>query len=389
MRRRLAVSILFFLFSFGLSARIIPMDSFENKWSGHFSMYVDESDQSIYSAMVVGKNSPSYIETTFDTPISVDRKFVKVVFRVSDLDKLTGLELRLSSDPVGYNNFLSIPVPLFTDKNFNIIQSNAWVTYTFTMGEGRPIGKPDLTQVKRMGFYLGGEFVDVDFKSIEVLEANYESVVTLTFDDSYDDHFLAAEIMDQYGFAGTAYVMPREVGLENYLTEDQLEQMREAFGWDLSSHHKTPIIDFSYKDLELEMGYTIGYLAQKGTPSAAKHFAYPLGRQSRKTTLPLIRKMFSSARLAGGGAETLPPGDWHMLRTFNVMPTMSPEDIMERVVKAREQGEWLILMFHYLTPEHTPLDPLYYNIEQFNRLCEMLSLSESKVLTVDQVDGIF
>lgn len=373
------------VFSGPLFGQEIDLGEFQNKWSGSYSPLENLN----YEAFVEGSSLPSYIEETFEEGKSFDRKFVKVIFKVSDLTKLSGMELRLSSDVSGYENFFSVPVPLFTDIDFNTVQTDSWVTYTFTMGEAKAHGEPDLDSIKRMGFYLGGDKVKVEFNKVEVFDSFPHSIVSFTFDDGYDDHFLAAEVMGDFNYAGTAYLMPRQINQENYLTTAQVRDMKEIYGWDLASHHKTPIVDFEYNELENEFFYTQGYLAGLGAEEDSFHFAYPLGRQNRKTTLPLIRRLFKSARIAGGGAETLPPADWHMLRTFNVMPDISPEEILTRVQKAREQGEWLILMFHYLTEEENPENPLAYNIQDFRKLCELLEEDRANVMTVREVYQAF
>lgn len=369
----------------------LPLSEFQNKWSGTFTKQMSGSLTRSYQANIESSDMPSYIEKTFETPISLNRKFVRVKFRVDDLAKLGGMELRFTSQEQGHSDFFSIPVPLFTDIDFNTVQSNAWVDYTFAMGEATRHGNPDINQIVRLGFYLGGNQVKIDFRSIEIEEAHFESIVSFTWDDGYDDHFLAAQIMARYGLNGTAYLMPRQIGNKKYLTVQEVQAMKDVYNWGISSHHKIPIVDFTYPALSTEIDYTLNYLTTifNVNQSEAAHFAYPLGKQSRINTLPLIRQKFKTARLAGGGAETLPPGDWHMLRAFNVMPHISPQELLARVKKAREQGEWLILMFHYLSEEENPSDPLHYNIQKFEKFCKLIQQEGSLVLPVHQVYEAF
>ena len=147
-----------------------------------------------------------------------------------------------------------------------------------------------------------------------------KAIVSMTFDDGYDDHFEAAKIMNKYGLRGTAYIMSNEIGMDSYLTKEQMVVMKDEFQWSISSHHKIPITSFSLEDLSKEMDSTFSFLEDLNMSIAAPHFAYPLGKQDRAKTLPYIREVFKTARVAGGGAETLPPSDWHMLRTYNVTP---------------------------------------------------------------------
>ncbi len=373
--------ILLLVFSLTLRAEVIDLSELKNMWSGSYG----PSDGKDYLARISSHQEPSYIEKKFSAARSFDRKFVRLKFKVSNLERLSGIELRLSSDESGYENFFKVSIPLFTDKAFNIIQSESWITYTFPMGEAIAQGEPNLHNIHRLGFYLGGEKLDIELRELSIEESFPHSMVTFTFDDSYDDHFIAAEIMAKYNMRGTAYIMPREINQENYLTTSQLRIMKEDLAWDISSHHKTPITYFDYHELDNEFNYTLGYLNAIGSTDDAFHFAYPLGKQDRKLTLPLVRRTFNSARIAGGGAETLPPADWHMLRTFNVMPHNSPKEILERAKLARDQGEWLILMFHYLTPEKNPENPLAYNVEDFEELCRLFEEEGLDIMTVNDV----
>ncbi|MCR9205634.1 MAG: hypothetical protein NXH75_13705, partial [Halobacteriovoraceae bacterium] len=146
---KLAIIVLFSLLN-TISAKDLSLETFKNKWSGSFAKENSSRDGEVYRAHIQGSDFPSYIEKTFSPEISFREKFLKVVFKVSDLSKLSGIELRLSSEESGYENFYAVPIPLFTDKDFNTIQSDAWVTYTFTMGEARVHGEPDIDNIVRL-----------------------------------------------------------------------------------------------------------------------------------------------------------------------------------------------------------------------------------------------
>ena len=78
---------------------------------------------------------------------------------------------------------------------------------------------------------------------------------------------------------------------------------------------------------------------------------------------PLVRKHFATARLAGAGPETIPPADPHLLRAVNVLDTTTAEELGEIARRARDHGEWAILMFHHL--RESTASPLDYPIERF------------------------
>jgi hypothetical protein len=99
--------------------------------------------------------------------------------------------------------------------------------------------------------------------------------------------------------------------------------------------------------------------------------------------LPLVKRYFETARVAGGGVETLPPADPHLLRTINVTSQTSPEELASRVKEAVDNGQWAILMFHYLVDQ--PKSPTEYPESEFKRFIDLLGKAQVPVLPVDEV----
>ena len=125
------------------------------------------------------------------------------------------------------------------------------------------------------------------------------------------------------------------------------------------------------------------FLRQHGFGQGSEHLAYPLGKQASPTVRGIARKHFRTARLAGGGLETLPPADPHLLRVFNVTRRTTPEEIGAAATRARENREWLILMFHYLVPE--PKQDTEYSIRDFRRALGEVAATGVRVQPLGEV----
>ncbi len=340
-RYRCQLLFLVFCFPWICDAVELSTNDLNSLWSGVLEKGVQSADrsESFSRLLTAPSEGPSYIATQFQTPVSLVGQYVRVKMRINSIESWGGIELRLSSDSNGsFENFMSIAIPFYSDTEFNILQEDQWAEITLSLGEAVIHGSPDVQNISSLGFYVAGQqnqdpFV-VDFKDLKIEPAVLPAVVSMTFDDGYADHYQAAKIMHQYGLRGTAYVMTREIDQDGYLTSAQLQEMAQAMGWAISSHHKIPITEFTNNELEAEIDQTFNFLENLGLSRSVPHFAYPLGKQSRQTTLPSIRNRFLTARIAGGGAETLPPSDWHMLRTYNVTPDKTPAMILERVAKA-------------------------------------------------------
>ena len=99
--------------------------------------------------------------------------------------------------------------------------------------------------------------------------------------------------------------------------------------------------------------------------------------------MPLTRRFFDTARLASGAPETLPPGDPYRLRAMNVTKDTKPEEVLAAVHRARENREWLILMFHWLVDQPEWLTQ--YSIVDFRRVLQGIDDEGIAVWPVSQV----
>jgi hypothetical protein len=177
--------------------------------------------------------------------------------------------------------------------------------------------------------------------------------------------------------------MPDQVGLPGYMSLAQLRELRDRHGWDIAAHHFNALTDFAPDALEALMKRTRGWLEAEGFGPGARHLAYPLGKQEPFTVVPLARRFFDTARVASAGPETLPPGDPYRLRAVNVTKDTTPDAIRAAVRRARENHEWLILMFHWLVEE--PEWITQYSIGDFRRVLQVIDEESIAVLPVSQV----
>ncbi len=353
----------------------------------------EDNGDFFYSLTTAEDDTPSYIDIAFSSEVDLTSRFVQFQIRINKYENWGGIELRLSSDDQ-FKNYYSIPIPFFSDPDFNIIQPDTWANYTLSLGEARVTGKPNKAKIKKIGFYIQGRKINsetfkVDLKNFEIKKSLSKAVISMTFDDGYKEQYKAAEIMNQYGLRGTAYVMTNEINQPAYLTTDQLISLKKDFGWGISSHHKIPITEMSVEEYRKEMFKTEEFLAKLGMESEILHFAYPLGKQSRLKTLAATQELFFTARTAGGGSETLPPADWLMLKTFNVTPDITAKALAQRIDKAIENNEWLILMFHKFTDEPSTTDPLAYTFKEFTKLCQEIAKKNTPVHPVNEVFEAF
>jgi len=318
--------------------------------------------------------------------IDASGKFVKLWVKVDDVSTLGGMEFRLSSDRFK-SSYYTFSITLYDDPDFNTLRDGVWTQLTFSFGTAQIEGTPDRSAINSVGWYVadkGGKApVTAYWGGMALVDEPSGGVVSLTFDDGYEEHHVAAALMAEYGFRGTAYIIPEAIGQEGYMTLHQLVDLQEVYGWDVAAHHKTPFTDLGPDELESTILGVKQYLEENEFGEGAGHLAYPLGKQNTQLVRPLVRKHFTSARVATAGPETLPPADPHLLRVYNVTNKTTPQEVGEAARRARENKEWLILMFHYLVDE--PKNATEYSLEDFKALLAEVKKSEVKVMPLVKV----
>jgi peptidoglycan/xylan/chitin deacetylase (PgdA/CDA1 family) len=321
--------------------------------------------------------------------VDLDQYFLRCRVRIDRTDRVVGLELRLS-DTTTFERHVAFRIPFFSDPSADRIHPGEWTRVSFGLGEAVIVGDPDPDHLAYFGWFVmdNGEGKAVfDLTELERVPRPQEGIVSFTFDDGYLDQLEGARALSEYGMAATAYVMPRQVGAPGYLDSTQLAALVEEHGWEISSHHATPFTDLSRQDLEDEVAYSFELLERLGFASSAGHLAYPLGKQNSPVVMDVVRNAFTSARLATGGLETLPPADWHLLRAVNVLPTLRPREVLATVQRAHENGDWAILMFHHLV--EAPRQDTDYTIADFEELVRLVAESGARVMTVGQVWSLY
>jgi peptidoglycan/xylan/chitin deacetylase (PgdA/CDA1 family) len=313
------------------------------------------------------------------------RHFLAVTLRVRGVAHLQNLQLRLASDSCGASWF-AFPVRIYADGEYNFLQENTWASFTASFGEADTQGTPDRARIDCLAVMAtddGKGRVEVDLAGAALVEAPKQGVVSFTFDDGYKEHLEAIRLLAQRGWRGTAYIIPFALGSKPaYLTEADVAEIAKL-GSDVAAHDDPPFTQVPAAELEPRIRGVQRWLVDHGFGEGAKHLAYPLGKQEPERVRPTIARVFTTARLAGGGPETLPPADPQLLRAVNVIEGTPPEQVGAWARRARDEGEWLILMFHWLpetTAKHTD-----YTMADYRRVLDAVAAAQVRVAPVTEV----
>jgi peptidoglycan/xylan/chitin deacetylase (PgdA/CDA1 family) len=357
----------------------------KSQWKEGKVETASEMGKSFVRITTDGKTNPTFAAMSGIAPaVDASKQFVKVLLRVHGFENLAGIELRVGSDAMK-SAWYSYTVPLYGDPLYNLLQDGEWTTITMTLGANNANGAPNRGAIDSFGVAVsdkGKGPVQLDFGGVAVVDEPAEGVVSFTFDDGYKEHLTAMKLLAEHGWRGTAYVIPTTIGGPIYLTVDDLKEI-QRLGSDVAAHDDPPFTDLPPNELEPRLRGIQDFLVQNGFALGAQHLAYPLGKQETRRVRPTVDKLFATARLAGSGPETLPPADPHLLRAFNVTDSTTPEQVAAAAQRAKDNHEWLILMFHWL-PEKTA-KPTDYSMSDFKRLLDAVAKTGVRVAPVSEV----
>ncbi|MCU1657206.1 MAG: putative xylanase/chitin deacetylase [Pseudonocardiales bacterium] len=190
-----------------------------------------------------------------------------------------------------------------------------------------------------------------------------QTVVSLTFDDAYENHFLYARpLLLTYGMTATFYVITSDSD-RPYRCCMSWKELRilQADGNDIGSHTVTHpyVTHLTPSELTREVCDSRQVMLSNGIIDP-QSFAYPFGTYDAAAERTVRRCRFTNARQGGGispsnttpgapYAESLPPKDPYAVRTVAVDGS-SPIQLthLKRFVlaAAAHGGGWLPITFH-------------------------------------------
>ncbi len=225
------------------------------------------------------------------------------------------------------------------------------------------------------------------------------TAVSITFDDGFDTHLLAADLLDQHRMLGTFFVILGRLEGDGYLTVDDLRSLADR-GHEIGAHTFThrSLPDLAPDEAERELCDARVSLGELGF--AAESFAYPFGATSDELAAAADRCGYSSARRVGGlydpaGCTTCPVREtiapaapFGVLTPNSVIDTTTLEDLERSVTDAEEAGGgWVVFVIHHVCDDCGELAVSPALLDDFLAWLEPRAAQGTVIATVDQVVG--
>ncbi len=221
--------------------------------------------------------------------------------------------------------------------------------------------------------------------------------VSFTFDDGFASTLLAADVLAEFGYTGTAYVTTDCIGKGRvancaaskeyeYLTWESVATLQDQYGWEIGSHTVThaSLPDVPYQDMAAELRDSKAALVARGY--AAESFALPYGHYNNEV-LAEGAKYYSSIRRFEDTENNVYPYNGRLVMIRGVQAGISVEKVKGYIDQATANGYWLVLVFHEIseTASREPDDYEYTPAE----LREIAAYIQSKnVPVVNMTEGL-
>ena len=226
-------------------------------------------------------------------------------------------------------------------------------------------------------------------------QADTHTIVSLEFDDGWQDATVAGALLSAHGMHGTFFVISGLLGNPNRLTLADVHQLaadgNEIGGHTVDHPHLTTL---SADDQQREI--CNDRLALVGDGFTVTDLAYPYGQFDSTTEQVAAMCGYNSAREVGGvgcttcpAGEAIPPPDPYRTRTEPGATSTTPVETLEGYVTQAEQtgGGWVQIVFHQICDGCGIYGVTADELSQFLDWLEPRSADGTTTATVSQVIG--
>lgn len=332
------------------------------------------------SIKVTTQTLNTYAGVSKEVVVDINNKDVRLFVKSSDWAKVGICTLILSSNSYTLSNTLTLDI-----KTRLINPPNGeWIEVVVPKSAFIVDGTPNWSAINLMLFRVRDNnvsFADVSLDSVSSFARGGTGLVSVTFDDGYDDVAVEGKkYLDKYGFAATAYIVPSVIGTAGFLSQAQVDSLHKV-GWDISGHSLTNLTTLSAGDLETDLRTTKEYLTSKGY-RGADQYAFPNGAYNN-AVIANVSKYFSSGTNIDGWNNSLGHLSPYRINRQSIDKFTTTGMVQTWIDNAIANNEWLILNFHTLVT--TEVDGQDWTIAKFSTAVDYLNTSGAKVKTVSEV----
>ncbi|OHA18567.1 MAG: hypothetical protein A2664_02930 [Candidatus Taylorbacteria bacterium RIFCSPHIGHO2_01_FULL_46_22b] len=208
-----------------------------------------------------------------------------------------------------------------------------------------------------------------------------EGMVSFDFDDGWRATYLTAtNTLGKAGLRGTFYIITSRVDIDrNFVTSDDLQEIQRG-GHEIGNHTTghLDLTTLSTTQSEQQVNLAGQFLITRGARVSA--FAYPFGAYNAEY-MRLVREAgYGVGRVVWKGLN-VKGGNLYELKAWSLKNTDTFEGIRSLIDQARNNKEWLVLVFHHVNDsgETYAVKPTL-----FNSVVDYVATNHVKVVTASE-----
>lgn len=324
-----------------------------------------------------------FIRSSRTLKLQGGKNIVLNVFLHVDPNDVDGISLFLSNN-TAFTNMMEHTFPsiaLVKGWNRLVIPFNRMtVTGTGSIAN-------DFVRVQIRVIATSGKIADITVDSL-IVNTSQKANVIFTFDDQWDTQYsVAFNEMRMRGLRGTIGVNGVNVGVPNYMTWQQLEEVY-GYGWDLVNHTNEHynLGQQSYDVQKKDIIDGKSALDSRGFTRASNILFLPYGSWNDITMQILTEEKIEFCRTIREQIETTPPIYNNKLKVKNLLPYLSASSAQSLVDDAIATGGTIIFLNHRIGVEDA--SNMFWDTTKFQTLLNYVKTKEMdgsiNVLTISE-----
>ena len=225
-----------------------------------------------------------------------------------------------------------------------------------------------------------------DFSLIPYTPVGFNrAVVSLTFDDGYDNEYTQAlPLLNKYGFHSTQFIITDLIGQSGYMTSAQVIAMNKA-GNEMASHTVThnDLTQESTSTLTNELSASKTQLG-KWSAQTPTDLAYPYGLYNN-TVVSYVKQYYTAARGVEDGLNSKDNWNPYDIKVQNIYDNTTTAQVADWVKQAQMTNTWLVFVYHSVNPDTSAG---LYNVTP-TQLDSQLSAIKASGVTVETMQQAF
>jgi peptidoglycan/xylan/chitin deacetylase (PgdA/CDA1 family) len=277
----------------------------------------------------------------------------------------------------------------------HVFREGEWAQVVLGFADAYVVGTPSRSAIVQLQFRIrasAGNAVTAHLGGIGLsaeLPVFPKGVVSITCDDSYLSQFTHLKTaLDRYGWGATAYTIVDRLGVQGFMTIEQLKELERVHGWEIGGHsytmarHGIGYGNMTDAEVEADVKLLKTWLVDNNF-IGADHMAYPLGSYS-PACQAIIGKYFATGRTVTSRlVETLRPSDRMRLRSLSMSNTIALSTAKALVDRVAAQKGWGILTFHDIVA--TPTVGTHWSVANTLALIDYIATKDVVVMNVGDV----